>query len=100
MTMTKLLLSRKCFPAASADHVRNGDHVHIGDKLIELDPTEAAADEYAAANTYWAALAEATRRQTAIGVARKIEMPEDGPTSASPPRRATTVSARPGSPRP
>ena len=64
----------------TALHVRNGDHVHIGDKLIELDPTAVAADEDAAANTYWAALAEATRRQTAIGVARKIEMPADGPT--------------------
>jgi len=53
-----------------AIHAQNGDHVRVGDLLLELDPAEAAADEAAERDTLDASLAEAARRRFAIAKAR------------------------------
>jgi hemolysin D len=46
----------------TAIHVENGSHVNAGDVLLELDPTETAADREAQARDLEAASAEASRR--------------------------------------
>jgi hemolysin D len=53
-----------------AVHVENGSEVNAGDVLVELDPTEAAADREAQARDLESASAEAARRQAAIAAAR------------------------------
>jgi hemolysin D len=52
-----------------AIHVENGSHVKAGDVLIELDPTESAADRDAQTRSFAAASAEAARRKAAIQAA-------------------------------
>lgn len=54
----------------AAIHVANGTLVHKGELLVELDPTETAADREAQARDLEAASAEAVRRQAAIASAR------------------------------
>jgi hemolysin D len=51
-------------------HVANGARVAAGDVLVELDRSEAEADDQAARTGLAAARAEATRRTTAIAAAR------------------------------
>src|SRR5215472_2918145 len=50
--------------------VENGSRVEAGDLLVELDPTDAAADQEAQQRDLEAAGAEAARRRTAIEAAR------------------------------
>jgi hemolysin D len=50
--------------------VENGSRVEAGDVLVELDPTDAAADQEAQQRDLEAAGAEAARRRTAIEAAR------------------------------
>ena len=52
-----------------AIHVENGSRVKAGDVLLELDPTETAADREAQARDLEAASAEAARRKVAIAAA-------------------------------
>jgi hemolysin D len=52
-----------------AIRVENGSRVSAGDVLVELDPTEAAADREAQARDLEAANAETARRQAAIAAA-------------------------------
>ena len=52
-----------------AIHVENGSRVNAGDVLLELDPTETAADREAQARDFEAASAEASRRKAAIAIA-------------------------------
>jgi hemolysin D len=54
--------------------VQNGSRVNAGDVLIELDPTESAADRQAEATDLEAASAEAARRKAAIAAARTETM--------------------------
>lgn len=53
-----------------AMHVENGSHVKAGDLLIELDPTETAADKTTQALELQATRAEIARREVAIAIAR------------------------------
>ncbi|MBY0561640.1 HlyD family type I secretion periplasmic adaptor subunit [Hyphomicrobium sp.] len=53
-----------------AMHVENGSHVKAGDLLIELDPTETAADKTAQALELQATRAEIARREVAVAIAR------------------------------
>jgi hemolysin D len=53
-----------------AVHVENGSRVNAGDVLLELDPTETAADRQAQAHDLEAAGAEAARRRAAVAAAR------------------------------
>jgi hemolysin D len=53
----------------AAIRVENGSRVNAGDVLVELDPTEAAADREAQARDLEAAKAEAARREAAIAAA-------------------------------
>ena len=53
-----------------AIHVENGSVVRAGDLLVELDPTEAAAESEAQSRDLEAANAEAARRQAAIKAAQ------------------------------
>jgi hemolysin D len=53
-----------------AIHVDNGSRVQAGDLLVELDPTETAADREAQARDLESASAEAARRKVAIAAAR------------------------------
>jgi hemolysin D len=70
-----------------AVHVENGKHVAAGDILVELDPTEALADETSSRAAYAAFRAEWLRRRSAIDVAEKrdlsqlpkLDWPEDIP---------------------
>src|SRR5215831_14269791 len=54
----------------AAAFVENGSYVQAGDVLIELDPTETAADEAGLRRDFEATVAEALRRRTAIEAAR------------------------------
>jgi len=71
----------------AAIHVENGQHVVAGDVLVELDPTEAFADETSSKAAHAAYRAEWLRRRTAIGAAERrdialapaIDWPEDIP---------------------
>lgn len=54
-----------------AIYVENGKHVKAGDVLIELDPTEASADESASVKALYAFKAEKLRREAALEAARK-----------------------------
>jgi hemolysin D len=51
-------------------HVENGSEVHAGDLLLEIDPTENAADQEANSQQLEDLNAEIARRKTAIEVAR------------------------------
>jgi hemolysin D len=53
-----------------AMHVENGSHVKAGDLLIELDPTETAADRTAQTLELQATRAEIARREVAVAIAR------------------------------
>jgi hemolysin D len=55
----------------------NGRHVHSGDILVEFDPTEALADENAAADGLASLRAEIARRKAALAAAaaRRFEPP-------------------------
>ena len=57
-----------------AIHVENGSRVEAGDLLLELDPTETAADREAQARDLEAASAEAARRKAAIAAAQTAAM--------------------------
>lgn len=57
----------------AAIHVANGSKVTEGDLLLELDPTEAIADEEAQRDTVDATLAEVARRRFAIETARAAQ---------------------------
>ncbi len=50
--------------------VENGSRVEAGDTLVELDPTETAADQEAQLRDFESATAEAPRRQAAIEAAK------------------------------
>ena len=71
----------------AAIHVENGRHVAAGDVLIELDPTEAIADEISSKAAHAAFRAEWLRRMAAITAAQerdvgrspKIDWPDDIP---------------------
>jgi hemolysin D len=74
-----------------AIHVDNGSRVNAGDVLLELDPTETAADREAQARDLEAAGAEAARRKTAIAAARTVGLepvPIEFPPDVTPPVRA------------
>ena len=58
----------------TAIHVENGNRVLAGDLLLELDPTETAADREAQARDLEAASAEAARRKAAIAAAQTTAM--------------------------
>ena len=58
----------------TAVHVENGSRVLAGDLLLELDPTETAADREAQARDLEAASAEAARRKVAIAAAQTAAM--------------------------
>lgn len=68
-------------------NVHNGQHVKVGDTLIELDPAEAIADERSSSTSYQAFRAEVMRRRASLeGVAQisenympKIVWPDDMP---------------------
>jgi hemolysin D len=68
-------------------HVENGKHVAAGEILVELDPTEAVADEASSRAAHAAFRAEWRRRRAAIDVAEKrdlsqlpkLDWPEDIP---------------------
>lgn len=69
-----------------AVHVENGQHVAAGDILIELDRTEAFADETSSKAAHSAFRAEWSRRKTAIAAAEardagkpKVDWPDDVP---------------------
>jgi hemolysin D len=53
-----------------AIHVDNGSRVRAGDVLLDLDPTESAAEREAQAGDFEAASAEASRRRAEIAAAR------------------------------
>ncbi len=57
-----------------AVRVQNGSRVNAGDVLIELDPTETAAERQAQASDLEAATAEAARRKAAIAAAQTEAM--------------------------
>ena len=57
-----------------AIRVQNGNRVNAGDVLVELDPTESAADREAQARDLEAASAEAARRKAAIAAAQTAAM--------------------------
>jgi hemolysin D len=69
--------------------VENGGRVEAGDTLVELDPTETAADQEARLRDLEAASAESTRRQAAIAAAKfdRQTIPIDFPQSISAPIR-------------
>jgi len=54
----------------TAIHVKNGEHVEAGAVLVELEPTEAIADESGTASAYEAYRAEAERRRAALAAAK------------------------------
>jgi len=54
--------------------VQNGSQVNAGDVLVELDPTESAADREAQARDFEAMSAEAARRRAAIAAAKTEAM--------------------------
>lgn len=54
-------------------NVRNGQHVKVGDALVELDPTEAIADERSSNTSYLAFRAETLRRKASLESAAKSE---------------------------
>jgi hemolysin D len=54
--------------------VQNGSQVNAGDVLVELDPTESAADREAQARDFEAESAEAARRKAAIAAAQTEAM--------------------------
>lgn len=55
-------------------HVENGQHVNAGDVLVELDASEALADERAAESAWTAFTAESLRRRAAIEAAETQRM--------------------------
>ena len=57
-----------------AIHVENGSRVTAGDVMLELDPTESAADREAQSRDLEASSAEAARRHTAVAAARSPAM--------------------------
>ena len=57
-----------------AVHVENGSRVLAGDLLLELDPTETAADREAQARDLEAASAEAARRRAAVAAAQSTAL--------------------------
>jgi hemolysin D len=57
----------------SAIRAENGAHVNAGDLLLELDPTEAMADERAARGALAAGLAETDRRRFVVDAARAVQ---------------------------
>ena len=60
-----------------AIHVENGSRVNVGDVLVELDPTEVAADRETEARELEAAKAEMARREAAIAATNSttLELP-------------------------
>jgi len=54
-----------------AIRVQNGSRVKAGDVLIELDPSEAIADQTLARNNLYAARAEITRRRLVLATAER-----------------------------
>jgi hemolysin D len=56
-----------------AIHVANGDYVHKGDLLAELDPTDSSAERSALTDKYNALSAEIARRVAANAVVRKAQ---------------------------
>jgi hemolysin D len=78
-----------------AIHVDNGSQVNAGDVLLELDPTETAADREAQARDLEAAGAEVARRKTAIAAARSAALaptPIEFPRDVTPAVRAREAS--------
>lgn len=47
-------------------NVRNGQHVTVGETLVELDPAEAIADERSSSTSYFAFRAESLRRKASL----------------------------------
>ncbi|MCI4677178.1 HlyD family type I secretion periplasmic adaptor subunit [Rhodoblastus acidophilus] len=60
-----------------AIHVAEGARVKAGELLIELDPTEALADEKAASDAMYANLAEVERRHFAVAAVRSVKQKLD-----------------------
>jgi hemolysin D len=56
-----------------AIHAENGQRVKAGDLLLELDPSEAVADQRAAFEALQGALAEAARRRAVVEAARAAQ---------------------------
>lgn len=76
-----------------AVHVENGQHVAAGDVLIELDPTEAVADETSSRAAHAAFRAEWLRRKAAIFAAERRDLSRT-PAVAWPDDIPDNISAR------
>jgi membrane fusion protein, hemolysin D len=74
----------------AAVFVENGSRIEVGDVLLELDPTETAADQEGLRRDVESADAEIARRRTAIAAARSDRevVPIDFPSGMSRPARA------------
>ena len=55
----------------AAIHVENGMRVRAGDRLVDFDPAEAAADEKTSSDGFYSLIAEMARRKAAIVTARR-----------------------------
>lgn len=65
----------------AAIHVENGSHVKAGDLLLELDPTEALAEEQGTQDALDASLAELARRRFAVAAILAVKTDLEGPVS-------------------
>lgn len=59
-------------------NIRNGQHVKVGEVLVELDPAEAIADERSSSTSYLAYQAEIMRRRASLEGAKNLAA-EDPP---------------------
>jgi hemolysin D len=75
-------------------HVQNGSHVHQGDLLMELDPTETAADRDAIAAQIADLDAEIARRRTAIAGAHSNPSATNTPQIEFPPGLEADITGR------
>lgn len=63
-----------------AVHVRDGQNVHAGDVLIELDPTSTGADRERVKREYWEAQADVLRMTAQLNSKKVFVPPADMPT--------------------
>jgi hemolysin D len=66
-----------------AVHVRDGQSVHAGDVLIELDPTSTGADRDRVQREYWEAQADVLRMTAQLDSKKVFMPPDDMPTDVA-----------------
>lgn len=74
--------------------VRDGQSVKAGDLLVELDPTNAQADQSRVQRDFWDASSDVARLQAALGGAGSAKWPEGTPVDVTEQQEALLISQR------